>query len=131
MLRYAAASVILSAFCALFGAVYEYFSHEVYSYFMIYAVALPLLLCGLPYILFAVNGKNIPPLNVLRLWNSGISTLTVGCIFEGVLEIYGTTNRLIIVYPIAGSVLCTAAVILYVVSMKKHHSPVITTGEIV
>ena len=36
--NYAAASL----FCALFGAVYELFSHEVYSYSMIYAFIIPL-----------------------------------------------------------------------------------------
>lgn len=39
--------------CAAFGAVYEIFSHGVYSYFMLYAFAFPL--CGgvLPCFLFA------------------------------------------------------------------------------
>ena len=37
-----------SVFCALFGAVYELFSHGVYSYWMIYAFAFPLLLGAIP-----------------------------------------------------------------------------------
>ena len=32
----------VSSFFAFFGAVYEVFSHQVYSYFMIYAFAIPL-----------------------------------------------------------------------------------------
>ena len=34
--------LLVSLFCALFGAVYEVFSHEVYSFYMIYAFAFPL-----------------------------------------------------------------------------------------
>ena len=32
----------------------------------------------------------------------------MGCLFQGVLEIYGTTNRLIAVYPGTGAVLLIA-----------------------
>jgi aspartyl/asparaginyl-tRNA synthetase len=39
-----------------------------------------------------------------------VAALTVGCIFRGILEIYGTTNRLITVYPVAAAALmCIAA----------------------
>ena len=34
--------LLVSLFCALFGGVYEYFSHEVYSNCMIYAFFIPL-----------------------------------------------------------------------------------------
>ena len=44
-------------------------------------------------------------------WNSGLAALTVGSIFKGVLDIYGTTNKLIAVYPAAAAVLISAAVI--------------------
>ena len=44
-------------------------------------------------------------------WNSGLAALTVGSIFKGVLDIYGTTNKLIAVYPAATAVLISAAVI--------------------
>ena len=42
-------------FCALFGAVYEIFSHEVYSYPMIYAFAIPLAGGALPFLAFAAG----------------------------------------------------------------------------
>ena len=46
--------------CAAFGAVYEIFSHGVYSYFMLYAFAFPL--CGgvLPCFLFAHTRLHLP-----------------------------------------------------------------------
>lgn len=98
-------------FCALFGAVYECFSHEVYSGFMIYAFAVPLVLAVLPlaWILWRDRGS-LPVLQARRLWNYGVITLTVGSLFMGVLEIYGTTNRLAAAYPAAGALLLGAAI---------------------
>ena len=47
---------LISAFWfAFFGAVYERFSHEVYSYYMIYAFAIPLVMGALPYSVMALK----------------------------------------------------------------------------
>lgn len=35
--------LLIVIFCSLFGAVYELYSHEVYSFYMIYAFAFPLI----------------------------------------------------------------------------------------
>ena len=165
---------------ALFGAVYELFSHEVYSYYMIYAFGIPLILGVLPCALklyslshaaaaaasgklsgnsFGISsggstglssgncagtssgnctgtssggstgtssgnytktssGKSPGQRRGVRrqgcgLWNAGILTLTVGCAFHGVLEIYGTTNRLELVYLIVGGILLLAGLIIH------------------
>ena len=97
-------NIIGSLFLALFGAIYEIFSHEVYSYFMIYAFALPLLLGALPYTVMLLKEK-YPDRQFFNFWNTAIATLSIGCVFYGVLAIYGTTNILAVVYPIAGVVL--------------------------
>lgn len=115
-LIYTAATI----FTALFGAVYEHFSHEVYSAFMQYAFAIPLLLGVLPLMCFAVLGKEAPDGWSMRIYNSGTAALTVGLIFEGALEIYGTTNRLVIVYPIVGFILIFLGIIIFVISRKRH-----------
>ena len=94
-----------TVFVAIFGAIYEIFSHEVYSYYMIYAFMIPLVLGVGLYIWMLLFGKKYPEGLSLRMWNYGIITLAVGCVFKGVLEIYGTTNRLIVVYPIAAALL--------------------------
>ena len=97
-------NTVWAAFLALFGAIYELFSHGVTSYYMIYAFAVPLIMGVLPYEMMLI--KNIfPGKTFADIWNTAIATLSVGCVFKGVLEIYGTTNRLIIVYPIAGTIL--------------------------
>ena len=102
--------LIFAIFCALFGAVYEIFSHEVYSYFMIYAFAIPLILGVLiPFLLLKFAKMRVTG-PALSIWNMAIATLTIGCIFRGVLDIYGTTNRMIIVYPFVSALLFVLAV---------------------
>ena len=110
--KYLLGNIFGTVFLALFGAIYEVFSHEVYSYYMIYAFALPLVLGVLPSALLLFRGK-LPPRAAALLWNYGIAALSVGCVFRGVLEIYGTTNSLRVIYPIAGAALLTAALIVW------------------
>ena len=110
-----------TVFLALFGAVYELFSHEVYSYFMIYAFAVPLMLGVMPYALLLISRK-VPGRAALNLWNSGIAALSVGCVFRGVLEIYGTTNSLSVIYPVSGLLLLTAGLITGIVGLKRKHN---------
>ena len=97
--------LIITAFCAVFGEIYELFGHGVYSDYMIYAFMIPLMLYG---------KKEIPD-TARHLWNYGVATLTVGCIFQGILEIYGTTNRLAIIYPSVGFGLFAAAVSVWII----------------
>ena len=99
--------ILFTLFLALFGAVYELFSHQVYSCFMLYAFAVPLTMGVLPYALLLLKEK-YPSNLFLHLWNTAIAALGVGSVFEGVLEIYGTTNSLVIVYPVAGGLLALA-----------------------
>lgn len=106
--------LLISIFCALFGAVYERFSHEVYSYHMLYAFAFPLLGGVLPFFTIAMGYlKKIPSSLARSLYHGGIATLTVGSILCGVLYIYGTTNRLTAVYWAVGITLTAAGIILY------------------
>lgn len=99
--------------CALFGAVYERFSHGVYSYWMLYAFAFPLALGVLP--LYLVEALRAPLPGSLRwgLYHAGIATLTVGSLISGALEIYGTSSPLTFVYWIVGEVLTLLGVLLF------------------
>ena len=103
---------------ALFGGIYEIFSHQVYSYYMIYAFAIPLLLGVLVYAVFLFYDR-CPGRVARNLWNSGVATLGVGCVFRGVLDIYGTTNALIIVYPVAGALLLASGFIAALFGILK------------
>lgn len=84
----------VTIFCAAFGAVYELFSHEVYSFYMLYAFAAPLLGGVLPYLILSMRGT-YPAVLTRMTGHAAVATLTVGCIMAGVLEIYGTSNALV------------------------------------
>ena len=118
-IRHCLGHIFAAVFLAVFGAIYEYFSHEVYSFFMIYAFAIPLLFGAVPYGILAGKENAISDL-ARSLWNCAIATFSVGCLFKGALDIYGTTNRLIIVYPVVGTLLGVSAVISFVI--YKHQS---------
>ncbi len=112
MLRIAFGHLLAVIFLAVFGAIYEKFSHEVYSYYMIYAFFIPLVMGVLPFMSIAVFDIRIPGINSVRLWNYGVATLAVGAVFKGVLDICGTTNRLIVVYPIVAAIFIISAIVI-------------------
>lgn len=116
-LRISLIYLCISIFCAFFGAVYEHFSHEVYSYYMLYAFAFPLVGGTLPFSLIAALRARAPGRLAQNLYHAGIAALTVGCIFTGVLEIYGTTNSLVNVYWAIGGGLVIAGVAAYAATL--------------
>ncbi len=103
--------LLAALLCALFGAVYEAFSHGVYAYGMLYAFGFPLAGGVLPALLLLKRGKRLPSDAVMQLWRFGISALTVGSLFSGALTIYGTSSRLTAVYWLAGGVCLLLAVL--------------------
>ncbi len=113
--------LVASLFTAFFGAVYEHFSHGVYSYYMIYAFAIPLAGGLLPLLLLLSAYARSAVRKDVRLpgrlangaWNAGLATLTVGCVMKGVLDIYGTSNGLLAVYPVAGAILLATGLFAY------------------
>ncbi len=106
--------LLISVFCALFGAVYEIYSHEVYSFYMIYAFAFPLILGAVPFsVLKLCSVKKLPCFWARNLYHGGIAALTIGSIIHGVLEIYGTTNELTSCYRIVGILMVMLGLILY------------------
>lgn len=112
------AYLLATVCCALFGAVYELFSHGVYSYWMLYAFAFPLLLGVLPFFWMGKAGKPFPRGIAADCIHSGVAACTAGSIVQGVLEIYGTTNPLTSGFWIAGSVLFAAGWLGYVLFQR-------------
>ena len=118
-LRYLAAAVIIAAA----GGVYEYFSHGVWSNYMAFAFTVPLLAGAAPNFLAAAlankkrAGRTDSAAAGLQL--AAVATLTMGSIMNGVLEIYGTTNRLMTVYPVAGLALLAAALSAYALRGRR------------
>lgn len=112
--------LLVSLFCALFGAVYERFSHGVYSYGMLYAFAFPLVLGVLPLLLITMLHAPYPNRFVRSVSHAGIAALTVGSLVSGALEIYGTANPLTLVYWIAGGALAALGAAVYLVSLNRN-----------
>ena len=106
-------------FCALFGGIYEQFSHEVYSFYMIYAFAIPLVFGTAFYFLLDWFDKKVKQPLCLSLWNMAIITLTVGSLYRGVIDIYGTTNKKVIIYVVAAFALGLSAIVLNAVESVK------------
>ena len=86
-------NIVLTVLCIIFSTIYEFFSHQVYSIFMIGAFIVPLLAgVGINVIRWLVYKDIEISESALAIWQCGIYTLTVGSIFRGILDIYGTTN---------------------------------------
>lgn len=103
--RTAFAYLLGSCFTALFGGMYEVFSHGIWSAYMAYAFAFPLILGALPFSWMALRKQPLPCRWCCRFHHAGVATLTIGSIMEGVLAIYGTTNQLTVWYWIVGGAL--------------------------
>jgi len=109
--RIALAYAAAATFCVVFAFIYEIFSHGVYSKAMILQFLYPLVLGCVPFALIARFKLPLPTLTARQLWALGIAALTVGSCFLGVLEIFGTTSRLSIIFFLAGAAtLCAAAI---------------------
>ena len=129
-LRSGTAYLIASILVAAAGWVYELFSHGVYSNYMIYAFMVPLACGALPDILSAARGSrskkrsgcartahathDAAPCAARALRLAAVVTLTAGSLIKGVLDIYGTTNRLLVIYPVIGLALAIAALAAYI-----------------
>ena len=125
-MRYLAASILIAAA----GALYGLFSHGVYSYYMTYAFMVPLLGGAVPYLAAAVRDRGEHSVDDGEAASPGfagaadiqlavICTLTAGSILKGVLDIYGTSNRLLIAYPVIAVLIAVAALISGKVSFRR------------
>ncbi len=108
---------MFAVFCIVFGAIYEAFSFGVFSYFMIYAFVFPLA-AGIVYLIMYMRRAQAARA-FLNLLNSAAVTAALGSLAAGVVEIYGTENRLLGIYPIVTAVLIAAAVISQAVMAGK------------
>lgn len=112
---------LITLVCGLFSVVYEHFSHGVYSNFMVYLFAIPLLLGVVPELLVLA----LPILRVDSPWarlvqNLAIATLISGSAIQGVIEIYGTTSGYIVYYFVAGAVLLVTSGVIWAAKYRRH-----------
>ena len=87
----------VTIFIGLFGAIYEMNSNNVFSPAMYLAWIIPCVLgVGVYLVLTYAPIKQVPGTLVECIYNFGVAMLTVRSIFIGVIEIYGTTNRVML-----------------------------------
>lgn len=105
----------VSMFCGMFSAIYEHFSHGVYSDFMVYLFMFPLAGGALPFTAIGlINKLPFPTPAAKRSYNSGIASFTTGSCIKGILDIYGTSSGYTAVYWVAGVLLVCAGLSSYV-----------------
>ena len=107
----------IGAFVALFGAVYELNSHNVFSAAMVFACRYPLILGALMYLfMYFLPTKKVPGILVACIYHFGVAMATTKAIFIGVIDIYGTTNRVMVtVYTILAWVFVLLGLALYII----------------
>ena len=111
--------IIETLSCVLFAMVYEYFSHGVISYFMVFAFIIPLVLGVISVSIFCLKKvRKMPTRLENNMYNAGVATITIGSIIEGILQIYGTTNVKVDVYFIVGIILLVIAIFSYLLRKK-------------
>ena len=106
---------LIGSICTLvFGLIYECFSHNVISNYMVFAFIIPFM----GYILYLLMDKNIfkNKINNIsnKLFGYSIITFIFGSIIRGVFDIYGTTNSKVYVYLIVGIVLLISSIVSYI-----------------
>lgn len=106
--------------CIVFSVIYEAFSHQVYSGYMIGAFLFPLVGGFIPMVVFyKIKDLFFPNVFARYMYYSGIVTMTVGSIFQGVLDIYGTTNSLMAVYWCVGIGFVALGIGVWIINICK------------
>ena len=103
--------IVITVLFALFGGIYEIFSHGVFSPYMAFSFLIPLVFGVLPAAVLTVMKKE-SGLFSSGFYFSALFTFTVWSVIKGVLDIYGTTNGKTVFYP----VFCAVMVILCIIT---------------
>ncbi len=122
----------VSALCILIDTVYALYGHGVYSRWMSLMFLYPLvggaLVFSLLWLLMPAADAT-PNYRVhYTLYNSGVATLTIGSLLQGIFDIAGTSSPYTVVFYIVGGLFAAAGVVGFFArekKYKKNHSPVI------
>ncbi len=122
MLRFAVTGAALALLCGIFTCIYEQFSHGAVSDHMRCMFLMPLVGCGLVGLIgFLTPLHRFVNRAAFNLWNSGVATWTVGCLFRGIVNISGRYTDLDRLYWIIGWILLGLAVLSQVISLILSH----------
>lgn len=100
---------------ALFGGIYEIFSHNVYSSNMAHAWAWVLGFgVGMYALLYFLPIKKVPGILISSIYNFGVAMITIRSIYIGVIDIYGTSRPIMVnTYTIIALIFLISGFIFY------------------
>ena len=111
----------VTLFIGLFSTIYEINSHKVFSAAMVFAFIYPLIFgVGMYTLIRFLPTKRVPGMAPATIYQFGVAMATVRSIFIGVLEIYGTTNKVMVsVYTIVARIFLLVGLGLYLFILIK------------
>ena len=117
----------ITAFIALFGCVYEQFSHNVHTFYMWFAWIWVLGFGFVPYLLlYLLPIKQMPGYLTECVYNFGVAMITFRSIYKGVIIIYNTTgDDMIMAYRVLAIIGLASGLVLYIIGLllnKKQES---------
>lgn len=117
----------ITAFIALFGFVYEQFSHNVHTFYMWFAWLWVFVFGFIPYLLlYLLPIKRVPGFLSECVYNFGVAMITFRSIYMGVIIIYNTTGEaMIMIYTIISIISLVVGAVLYITGLllnkKEEH----------
>lgn len=101
--------LLVSVLCVVIDRVYALFGHGVYSAAMSWMFLYPLLGGVLPFSILwlrpSAHSHSFYSRTAYNSYNSGLATLTVASMLQGVFEIAGTSSKYLIWFRILGGLL--------------------------
>ena len=124
LLKKLIAYIGITAFIALFGCVYEQFSHNVHTFYMWFAWIWVLGFGVVPYLLlYLLPIKKVPGLISESIYNLGVALITARSIYIGVIVIYNTTGEdMIMAYTVISIVCLCLGAALYLIGLLTSKS---------
>ena len=109
----------ITIFIAVFGIVYEQFSHNVYSSEMYFAWAWVFGFGLIPHAILAfVPIKKVPGILSGCVYNFGVAMITSRSIYIGSINIYGTSNpKWVVIYTTIAIICLVAGAFMYFVGL--------------
>lgn len=109
----------ITAFIALFGFVYEQFSHNVHTFYMWFAWLWVFGFGFIPYLLlYLLPIKRAPGFLTECVYNFGVAMITFRSIYKGVIIIYNTTgDSMIMAYTILSIIGLALGLVLYIIGL--------------
>lgn len=106
--------LVASLACVAFAVIYAQFSHGVYSPFMSFMFAVPLIggAC-LALALYAAKVRPAPR-QTRQAWAISLAALTIGSCLVGIFQIAGTASPYVYAYPVIAAAFAVVAIVLWV-----------------